>query len=252
MALTGLVPAVHSFGCFLSTRPNEQIYNQCTEGTKVIYTGSLVGLVPGGPGHSHQSVRDISALGAMPRMALLEPCSEHEARLCLEWAVREAPGSVYIRLVSVPWELGFEPSAPERLELGRGEVVRGGSDAVLVGAGPIVLSQAYAAAEVLAARGVECTVVDLPWLRDVDGAWLAELAAGAPILCVDNHYLNGGQGDAVAQALATQDVAPVTLVRKIGVDRVPQCGTNDEVLRAHGLDAEGIAARVAAELPSRV
>jgi transketolase len=211
-----------------------------------------VGLVPGGPGHSHQSVRDISALGAMPRMALLEPCSEHEARMCLEWAVREAPGSVYIRLVSVPWELGFEPPAPERLELGRGEVVRAGSDAVLVGAGPIVLSQAYGAAERLAAQGVECAVLDLPWLRDVDGAWLAELAAGAPILCVDNHYLNGGQGDAVAQALATQDVAPVTLVRKIGVDRVPQCGTNDEVLRAHGLDAEGIAARVAAELPSRV
>ena len=252
MALTGLVPAVHSFGCFLSTRPNEQIYNQCTEGTKVIYTGSLVGLVPGGPGHSHQSVRDISALGAMPRMALLEPCSEHEARLCLEWAVREAPGSVYIRLVSVPWDLGFEPPAPERLELGRGEVVRRGSDAVLVGAGPIALSQAYGAAERLVEQGIECTVVDLPWLRDVDGAWLAELAAGAPVFCVDNHYLNGGQGDTVAQALATQDVARVTLVRKIGVDRVPLCGTNDEVLRAHGLDAEGIAERVAIEMPAEV
>jgi transketolase len=84
------------------------------------------------------------------------------------------------------------------------------------------------------------------------GAWLAELAAGAPILCVDNHYLNGGQGDAVASALATQYVAPVGLVRKVGVDRVPQCGTNDEVLRAHGLDAEGTAARVAAELPAKV
>ncbi|MGI8440580.1 MAG: transketolase C-terminal domain-containing protein [Thermoleophilaceae bacterium] len=252
MALAGLLPAVHSFGCFLSTRPNEQIYNQCTEGTKVVYAGSLVGLVPGGPGHSHQSVRDISALGAMPRMALLEPCSEHEVRLCLDWAVHEAPGSVYIRLVSVPWELGFEPPAPERLVLGRGDGVRAGADAVIVGAGPVVLSQAYAAAELLAERGVECTVIDLPWLRDVDGAWLAELAAGAPIFCVDNHYLSGGQGDAVAQALAVQDVAAVTLVRKIGVDRVPQCGTNDEVLRAHGLDAEGIAARVAAELPARV
>jgi len=252
MALAGLVPAVHSFGCFLSTRPNEQIYNQCTEGTKVIYAGSLVGLVPGGPGHSHQSVRDISALGAMPGMSLLEPCSEHEARLCVEWAVREAPGSVYIRLVSVPWELGFEPPAPERLSPGRGQVLRTGADAVIVGAGPVVLSQAFAAAELLAERGVECMVVDLPWLRDVDGAWLAELAAGAPIVCVDNHYLTGGQSDAVASALTTQDVAPVSLVRKIGVDRVPECGTNDEVLRAHGLDAEGIAERVVAELPARV
>ena len=248
MALSGLIPAVHSFGCFLSTRPNEQIYNQCTEGTKVIYAGSLVGLAPGGPGHSHQSVRDISALGAMPGMALVEPCSEHEARLCVEWAVREAPGPVYIRLVSVPWELGFEPPTPERLVLGRGEVVRPGADAVIVGAGPVALSQSYAAAELLAERGVECTVVDLPWLRDVDGAWLAELADGAPIFCVDNHYLTGGQGDAVASALATQAVAPVGLVRKIGVDRVPVCGTNDEVLRAHDLDADGIAERLGTEL----
>jgi len=252
MALAGLLPAVHSFGCFLSTRPNEQIYNQCTEGTKVIYAGSLVGLVPGGPGHSHQSVRDISALGAMPGMSLLEPASEHEARLCIEWAVREAPGSVYIRLVSVPWELGFEPPRAERLVPGRGEVVRHGGDAVMVGAGPVVLSQAYAAAGRLAERGLECTVVALPWLRDVDGPWLAELAAGGPIFCLDNHYAAGGQGDAVAAALAAHDSAPVAAVHRLAVDRVPECGTNDEVLRAHGLDAEGIAARVGAAMPSRV
>jgi transketolase len=116
----------------------------------------------------------------------------------------------------------------------------------------VVLSQSFAAAELLAERGLECTVIDLPWLRDVDGAWLAALAAGAPIFSVDNHYLNGGQGDAVASALASPDVAAVSAVRKIGVDRVPQCGTNDEVLRAHGLDAAGIAERVAAEIPSRI
>ncbi len=65
--------------------------------------------MPGGPGHSHQSVRDISALGAMPGMALIEPYCEDEARAAVDWAVREATGPVYIRLVSVPWELGFEP-----------------------------------------------------------------------------------------------------------------------------------------------
>jgi len=252
MALSGLLPVVHSFGCFLAPRANEQIANNCSEGTRVIYVGSLVGLVPGGPGHSHQMVRDISALGAMPGMSLLEPCSDHEVGLCLDWAVHEAPGPVYIRLVSVPWELGFEPPRAERLVLGRGEVVREGADAVLVAAGPVMLSQAYAAAGILTERGVECAVVALPWLRDVDGPWLAELAGGAPIFCLDNHLTVGGQGDAVASALATQSAAPVGLVRKLAVDRVPECGTNEEVLRAHRLDAGSVAERVGAELPSRV
>src|SRR5204862_7211507 len=94
MALDGLLPFVHSFACFLSTRPNEQIYNNATEGTKVVYVGSLVGLVPAGPGHSHQSVRDISALGAMPGMSLLEPFSENELRAALERSVHKAPSSV--------------------------------------------------------------------------------------------------------------------------------------------------------------
>jgi transketolase len=249
LALAGLLPVVHSFACFLSTRPNEQIYNNATEGTKILYAGSLAGLVPGGPGHSHQSVRDISALGAMPGMALIEPCSEHEARLAVEWAVREAPGSVYIRLVSVPWELGFDPPEPVRLVPGRGLVIREGSDALLVAAGPVMLSQAWAAADALAGHGLELGVLSLPWLRDVDGAWLRELADGAPIFSLDNHYTTGGQGDALLDAFAPDPDAP--RVHKLGVDRIPECGTNDEVLRAHRLDAASVAERVEAALPAR-
>ncbi len=249
MALAGLLPAVHSFACFLSTRPNEQIYNNATEATKIIYTGSLVGLVPGGPGHSHQSVRDISALGAMPGMALIEPASEHEARLALEWAVREATGPVYLRLVSVPWELGFEPPRARRLVPGRGEVVLAGADATIVATGPVMLSQAYRAAERLAADGRQIGVVALPWLRDIDGGWLAAVAGEAPVVCLDNHYTDGGQGDAVLAGLAAAGAA--NRVHKLGVESVPMCGTNDEVLRAHHLDADSVAQRVGAALPSR-
>ena len=126
MALAGLLPVVHSFACFLSTRPNEQIYNNATERSKVIYVGSLAGIVPGGPGHSHQSVRDISALGAVPGMALIEPFCEDEVRAAVDWAVHRAPGPVYLRLVSVRWALGFDPPPVDELVPGRGTVLRTG------------------------------------------------------------------------------------------------------------------------------
>src|SRR3954451_11176511 len=113
MALAGLLPAVHSFACFISTRPNEQIYNNATEGTRVLYAGSLAGLVPGGPGHSHQSVRDIALMGSVPGMTCVEPFCEAEAAALVRWAIDEAAGPVYVRLVSVPWDLGFEPPAIE-------------------------------------------------------------------------------------------------------------------------------------------
>jgi transketolase len=248
MALSGLLPFVHSFACFLTTRPNEQIYNNATEGTKVVYVGSLVGLVPAGPGHSHQAVRDISAMGAMPSMALVEPCGEAQARQVVEWAAGEAEGPVYIRLVTVPWDLGFD-FEPEPLAVGCGQVVRPGEDGAFVAAGPVMLSQAWAAADLLASDGIEYAVVALPWLRDIDGAWLAEIAGDRPIVCLDNHYVDGGQGDAVLRAIAEAgSAAPVV---RVGVESVPECGENDAVLRAHGLDAASIANRVKAELPSR-
>jgi transketolase len=244
MALAGLLPVVHSFACFLSTRPNEQIYNNATEGSKVIYVGSLAGLVPGGPGHSHQSVRDISALGSMPGMALIEPATESEVRAAVRWAVDEAPGSVYLRLVSVRWALPFDPPELEELGPGRGTVLRTGKDGLFVGAGPVMVGGAWHAADLLAEDGLEFGVVSLPWLRDVDGAWVADAADGAPIFCLDNHYVVGGQGDAVLAALAADAPEAAVRVTKIGVDEVPRSGENNETLAAHRLDGAGIAGRV--------
>ncbi len=233
LALGGLLPAVHSFACFLTPRANEQIYNNASEGTKILYAGFLVGIVPGGPGHSHQSVRDIALMGSIPGMACLEPATEAETRRCVEWAVQEAGGPVYLRFVSVPWELGFEAPEAAPLVRGQGTVMRGGGRAAIVCTGPVLLSQAWAAAERLG----DVAVIALPWLRDVDGAWLDAVTGGAPLLVLDNHVARGGQGDAVRAALGR----PVDV---LAVEEIPAGGTNDEVLRHHGLDAEGIVARL--------
>jgi transketolase len=97
---------------------------------------------------------------------------------------------------------------------------------------------------------VDAGVVAIPWLRDLDGAWLAEVAGDAQVVTLDNHYVTGGQGDAVLAALAAEE-AP-NRVHKVGVTSIPKSGGNDEVLKAHGLDAEGIAAQVRRRLRARV
>jgi transketolase len=248
MALAGLVPFVHSFACFLTARPNEQIYNNATEGTKVVYVGSLAGLLPGGPGHSHQAVRDISAMGGMPGISMIEPCTENQVRQAVEWAAGKASGPVYLRLVSLPWELGFELDGAA-LAAGRGEIVREAGDALIVAAGPVMLSQAWKAAGLLSEEGLRCGVVAMPWLSDIDGAWLVQAASGAPIFCLDNHYVRGGQGDAVLRAIA--DAGSGQPVVRLGVTSVPVSGDAEEVLIAHGLDAASIASRVRAEVGPR-
>jgi transketolase len=124
--------------------------------------------------------------------------------------------------------------------------LREGDDGKFVAAGPVMVSQAWAAADLLEERGAHFGVLALPWLRDIDGAWLGEVAGHGPLVCLDNHYLEGGQGDAVLRALADEGGRMLTL--RLGVTSVPACGTNAEVLAAHGLDAAGIAAAVESRL----
>ena len=240
MALRGLLPVVHSFACFLSARPNEQIYNNATERTRIVYVASLAGVVPGGPGHSHQAVRDISALAGVPGLVMAEPSCEAEVAPLLDWALNAHEASSYLRLCSLPVTPPYDLPRGYRPTPGRGATLVDGDDLVILGYGPVPLSSAVEAAETIRRdHGLSAKVLNLPWLNLVDADWLAEAVAGArAVVSLDNHYLVGGQGDRIAAALAERPGSP-PLVR-IGLTDVPVCGSNDEVLRAHGLDAAGI------------
>ena len=109
LARHGLLPVVNSFASFLASRANEQIYNQASERTKVVYALHYAGLIPAGPGKSHQSVRDISLLAALPDMTIVQPASAEETRALLRWAVEDATENVAIRLAIGP--------SPRRIEL---------------------------------------------------------------------------------------------------------------------------------------
>ena len=238
LAKRGALPVVHSFACFLSARPNEQIYNQCSEGSKVVYVGSLAGLLPGGPGHSHQAVRDISALGSVPNLLMAEPATTDEVHALVDYLVNTAPESAYLRLVSVKWPIPFAYPAEQRMHPGRGWVAREGHDLVVFGAGPWLLSNAWHAAEELQKNaGLTTRLVNLPWLNRVDPVWLREtIGDRRAVLLLDNHYVHGGQGDMIAAAIAALGLTPAAAVGRAGVTELPECGTNDEVLEYHGLD----------------
>jgi transketolase len=252
MARRGALPVVHSFACFLAARPNEQIYNQCSEGSKVIYVGSLAGLLPGGPGHSHQSVRDISALGAIPHLVLAEPSSEAEVEAICDYLVNHLNDeSAYLRLVSVKWPLPFAYPKGQSVEVGHGWVVRDGTDAIVFGYGPWLLANVFEAIdEIEQTTGMSMRLVNLPWLNRVDQRWLRQvIGARRSVITVDNHYVHGGQGEMIAAAIAALALEPAPRVMRLGVTELPQCGTNDEVLAHHGLDIEGIVKHLRQAVP---
>jgi transketolase len=242
LARQGLLPVVNSFAAFLAARANEQIYNQASEGTRVVYALHYAGLIPAGPGKSHQSIRDVSLLGALPELTVVQPANSNETRRLLRWAIQDAEGDVGLRLAIGPSPRRIE-LPPHELVPGRGCLLADGTDGVLFAYGPVMLHEALAAAEALHGR---VAVVNMPWLNRIDREWIAELVEQfGEIFVLEDHGPVGALGDALRREL---DGRAVTV---FGVDRWPACGTPAEALRFHGLDGSSLADRMALALQAR-
>jgi transketolase len=239
MARQGLLPVVNSFAAFLAARANEQIYNQASERTKVIYALHYAGLIPAGPGKSHQSIRDVSLLAALPNMTIVQPGNAEETKAVLRWAVESAQENVAVRLAIGP--------SPRRIELpattpGQGAVLHEGSDAVLFAYGPVMLHEALTAAELLDGR---LQVLNMPWLNRVDEQWLCDLIDPfGEVFVLEDHAPVGALGDSLRRAGGRA-------LHVFGVEGWPACGTPTEALRYHGLDGSSLADRIALALRAR-
>jgi transketolase len=155
-----------------------------------------------------------------------------------------------LRLVSIPCDIPYALPAGYRAVPGQGVELRAGKDAVIISYGPVMLPQAYLAAELLKKQnGFDVAVVNLPWLNRIDANWLQRTLDGKRALfTIDNHFVKGGQGRMIASTVATLALDRAIPVRSFGVAEFPVCGQNDEVLRAHGLDADSLAAEMVATL----
>jgi transketolase len=245
LALQGLLPVVNTFANFLTARANEQIYNNAGERTKVIYAAHFGGLLPAGPGKSHQATRDVSLLGALPNCTVLEPANGVETRMAVEYCVEEARESCVLRLIIGPSPRVVPLPAGYRLRFGRGAVLTEGRDAILFSYGPVMLHEALLASEALAREGFGLAVVNMPWLNRVDRGWLKETVAGLRrVYSLDDHSPYGGLGDSLLNALNEEGLLASLVFRKMGIREIPACGAPFEVLRHHGVDSETIARRI--------
>jgi transketolase len=248
LARHGLLPVVNSFASFLASRANEQIYNNAGEGSRIIYACHYAGLIPAGPGKSHQSLRDISLFANIPDMTIVQPGNAEEARQAVDYAM-DASGNVVLRLAIGPSPRTITCPPGYTLTRGRGWTVHAGDAAILFAYGPVMLHEALLAAEQLEQRGIAIAVIAQPWLNAIDEEWLAQAVRGdAPIFVVEDHGSTGGLGDFLLRSLVKQKLLGRRPFAVLGVDGPPACGTPAEALAVHALDGESIARRVTASI----
>lgn len=239
LATTGMVPFASTFAMFAAGRGFEQIRNSIAyPRLNVKICATHAGISVGADGATHQAIEDLSLMRSIPGMVVLNPCDDKETRACLH-AAHEYDGPVYIRLSRHPVEPVYTDCD---FEIGRGKILKEGTDAALIATG-IEVQETLKAAEILEKEGIHCRVVNLVTIKPVDKELILDCARHCGrLVTVEEHNIIGGLGSAVAETVS--ESCPVPILR-IGVeDCFGQSGNGNELLHAYGLDADSIAMRV--------
>ena len=246
LATTGLVPFASSFAMFAAGRAYEQIRNSIGYPHLNVKIGATHGGISvGEDGASHQCCEDFAVMRTIPGMVVMSPADDVEARAMVK-AAYEYVGPVYIRFgraaVPVVHEEGMH------FEIGKGEVMREGTDVAIIANG-LMVYEALVAAEELAAAGINAMVINMATIKPLDEELVLSAArkCGRIITC-EEHSVIGGLGEAVCSLLSEKLPTPV---RRIGVNDVfGESGPAAALLKKYGLSAENIVA-VAKEFCSK-
>jgi len=223
LALSGLRPFTYTITPFATTRVIEQIrVDICYHDVPVVIVGTGSGLSYASLGPTHHSCEDVGILRCFPNLTVLCPADSAEVGPALE-ASLTLPGPAYIRL-GKKGEPAVHASRPT-FEVGKGIIMREGSDICLLGMGTAT-SIALAAADELASRGLSARVVSMHSVKPLDEALLADaFGRFRAVAVVEEHSVIGGLGSAVAEWLARRDGAHPPLV---------VCGTPDAFISESG------------------
>lgn len=245
LASCGKVPFASSFAVFAAGRAFEQIRNSVCYGKQnVKIAATHAGITVGEDGGTHQAIEDIAIMRSLPGMTVLVPSDWVQA----QWAVRAAAeykGPVYLRLGRLAAPQVYDEG--QKFEWGKGLLVKPGKDIVIFACGMMV-SEALAAAGLLAEAGIDAAVADIYSIKPLDREFVLEQARSCgAALSVEEHNVLGGLGSAIAETLAEAGLG-LPFIRLGLQDQFGQSGKPGELLQHYGLDGASIAAQAKALL----
>jgi len=230
--VTGWRPFASTFAAFLS-RAYDFIRMSAISRANYCLVGSHAGVSIGEDGPSQMALEDIASLRAVHGSTVLHP-SDANQTVKLVAKMAETDGIIYLRTLRPNTPVIYD--ADEDFEVGGSRTLREGDDVALVAAG-VTVHEAVKAADELAQEGIEARVIDLYSIKPLDEVTIRSLTI--PIVTIEDHFPEGGLGEAVLAALAEVEERP-RLVR-LAVWEMPHSGTPAELLAAAGIDAEHIA-----------
>jgi 1-deoxy-D-xylulose-5-phosphate synthase len=246
LASQGFIPVVAIYSTFLQRAYDQIIHDVCLPNLPVVFAIDRAGLV-GEDGKTHHGPFDISFLRCIPNIVIASPSDEDELQNLLYSSMR------YWRPIAIryPRSSGQGTTlSPElhELELGRGEIVREGTDLTILATGPAVY-EAVEAADILAAEGINCAVADARFCKPLDAQLIrARIAVSPNILTVEENTLNGGFGSAVTEFVQSNDLT--ARIKCLGLpDSFIEHGPQELLRSLHNIDAEGIAQTVRTNFP---
>jgi transketolase len=237
MQVLGWKPFASTFAAFVS-RAYDFVRMAAISRANIAICGSHAGVSIGEDGPSQMALEDLAALRAVGGSTVLYPCDGNQT-VKLVRAMAEREGISFLRTSRPDTPVIYDPD--EEFPVGGSKVVRSteSDDVTLVGAG-VTLHEALKAAELLDADGIEARVIDLYSVKPVDVATLRTAAEETQgIVTVEDHWAEGGLGDAVLDALADAEARPPVV--KLAVREMPRSGKPAELLAAAGIDANHIA-----------
>lgn len=241
LAATGKVPFASTFAMFAAGRAFEQVRNSVGYPHLNVKIGAThAGISVGEDGATHQCNEDIALMRTIPGMIVINPSDDVEARAAVK-AAYELDGPVYLRFgrLAVP-VINDRPDY--KFEIGKGVVLKEGKDVTIVATG-LCVSEALAAAEKLAADGIDAEIINIHTIKPLDDELIAASAKKTgKVVTVEEHSVIGGLGSAVCDCLCEKAPTPVC---KIGVNDVfGESGPAVKLIEKYGLDANGIYEKV--------